>query len=311
MATTHDAARSKRTDVDALPSQTPMRQGKSGEAPKIARTPSSDQKKVRRQMAQQQQKTAAGETGEVIDLVPGLSTIASRPGYAQGHRQGSAYGDSFISDETHPWNAIPALRTRIAAHHMPQSLPIDAAGAFIAGFVQGVSDRRTATVLKTQVDRLQPGDRIVTPTGQTEKVQRVRNHETRGDHVYLDTDSGTALVKRKTEFSISPHNTIQQEVPGFGVPGANTNANPFGRDHGTSNQVSSGTCPNCGATGSMSRRGGTYVCSRCGYHEQTGPLGPDATLMDSDRVIKTFTSLDRKSAIARRAHELLNPLEEK
>jgi ribosomal protein S27AE/preprotein translocase subunit YajC len=286
-----------------------MKQGRTGEAPKIARSPSSDQKKVRRQMAQ---KTAgAGEMGEVIDLVPGLTTIASRPGYSAGYERGQRFADSFISsDAVHPWNAMPTLRTRIAAHHMPQGLRTEAAGAFIAGFVEGVQQARTATVLKTHVERLQPGDAIVTPTGQTVKVKKVRNHETQGDHVYLDTDAGTSLVKRQTEFSISPHNTIQQEVPGFGVPGANTNANPYGRDHGQTNQVSSGDCPNCGAKGSMSRRGGTYVCSRCGYHEQTGPLGPDATLMDSDRVIKTFTSLDRKSAIARRAHEVLNPLEE-
>jgi ribosomal protein S27AE len=283
-----------------------MKQGPKGEAPKISRSPSTDQKKVRRSM---QQKTA--------DVVPlfdedGITTIASRPGYAAGREEGLVFGDSFIScDGTHPWNAIPTLRTRIAAHHMPESLPIDAAGAFIAGFAQGVHDAHTATLLDISADRLQPGDSILGPTGQTMRVKRVRNHETSNKHVYVDTDGGTTMVERAHNFKIAPHNTTQQETPGFGIPGANTNSQPFSRDHGQSNQVSSQTCPNCGATGSMTRRGGTYVCSRCGYHEQTGPLGEGANLLDSERVIKSFSSLDRPTAIASRARAVLNPLEEK
>lgn len=314
MAHTHESARSKRTDDDALPSKAPMKQGPKGEAPKISRAPSADQKRVRRQMAAQQQKTA-----DVIDIDGFEPTLASRPGYSAGYDRGARFGDSFTSaDDVHPWNSVPTLRTRIAAHHMPQGLRIEAAGAFIAGFVQAVHDAHTATVLETSADRLQPGDAVLGPTGQTLRVKRVRNHETSNGHVYVDTDAGTTVVERGHNFRIAPHNTTQQETPGFGIPGANTNSQPFGRDHGQSNQVGSQTCPNCGATGSMTRRGGTYVCSRCGYHEQTGPLGEGANLLDSERVIqnfnapiKSFSSLDRPTAIASRARAVLNPLEEK
>lgn len=299
MANQHESARSKRTDPDALPERAPMKAGPKGEQPKISRAPSSDQKKVRRL----QQKTA------------------KRPGYAPGYEAGREFGDSFIStDEAHPWNSMPHLRTRMSAAHMPEGLRAQAAGAFIAGFAQGVYDvqvEKTATVLDTTADRLQPGDSVLGPTGQTLRVKRVRNHETSKNHVYVDTDQGTTLAERGQSFKIAPHNTVQQEVPGFGIPGANSNSTPFGRDHGqgASNQVGSGTCPNCGASGSMTRRGGTYVCSRCGYHEQTGPLGNDTkgnplTLLDSERVIRTFTSLDRPTAIASRARAVLKPLEE-
>lgn len=305
MATQRESARSKRTDVDALPTHVPMKHGPKGESPKISRAPSSDQKKVRREMAR--------KTAEVVegDFVPPEERIASRPGYGAGRDQGWTYGDTFVPDDpSHPWNAVPTLRTRIAAHHMPETLSIEAAGAFIAGFVQGVQDRRTATVLETSADRLQPGDSVLGPTGQTLRIKRVRNHETSNKHVYVETDQGTSLVERGHSFKIAPHNTTQQETPGFGIPGANTNSQPFGRDHGQSNQVGSSTCPNCGATGSMVRRGGTYVCSRCGYHEQTGPLGPGANLLDSERVIQSFNSLNRPTAIASRARAVLNPLEE-
>lgn len=297
MGDKHESARSKRTDPDALPERTPMKAGPRGDAPKISRAPSSDQKKVRRL----QQKTAA-----------------KQPGYGPGYEAGAAFGDSFIpSDEAHPWNSMPHLRTRMSAAHMPEGLRAEAAGGFIAGFAQGVYDvqvEKTATVLDTSADRLQPGDSVLGPTGQTLRVQRVRNHETSGQHVYMDTDQGTTVVPRNQRFQIAPHNTTQQEIPGFGIPGANSNSTPFGRDHGqgVSNQVGSGsgTCPNCGASGSMTRRGGAYVCSRCGYHEQTGPLGPGATLSDSERAIRTFTSLDRPTAIASRARAVLKPLEE-
>lgn len=314
MARQFESARSKRIESDALPTKAPMKQGPTGQAPKISRTPSNDERKVRRAM---QSKTAELT---VIDFVPRTASIASRPGYRAGYEAGSSFADSFISsDPVHPWNAMPHLRTRMSASYMPMGLRVEASGAFIAGFAQGVHDaqdeKKTATVLNTNADRLQPGDSVLGPTGQTLRVKRVRNHETKNTHVYVDTDQGTTLIERNHPFQISPHNTTQQEIPGFGIPGANTNSNPYGRsdERGGDNSMAnpSGTCPNCGASGSMTRRGGTYVCSRCGYHEQTGPMGQGANLSDSERVIKTFTSLDRPSAIARRAHEALNPLEEK
>lgn len=330
----HESARSKKVDPDTLPSQAPMKQGGAPRAPKINRAPSADQKKTRRLQGKTAARTPCRGCGNDMlaprtddfplcpecehgeeNRSPGVSTIMARisssPAYADGFERGRRFGDSFIpSDPEHPWNTSPSLRHRIAAQRMPQSLPQAEVGKFLTGFSQGVAAAHTATVLDTHAERLQPGDRVLGPTGQTLKVKRVRNHETSGDHLYLDTDQGTSLVKRKDQFRLAPHNTTQQEVPGFGIPGANTNTNPFSRDHGQSNQVGSGTCPNCGAQGSMARRGGSYVCSRCGYHEQQGPLGENA-LLDSDRVIRSFNRLDRgKTAVARRAREVLSTLEE-
>lgn len=329
MSHERESARSKRVDPDTLPQKAPMKAGGAVRAPKISRSPSADQKKVRRR-----QRTAAkticracGEdmiapASEQWPLCPQCaradaegrkvqsSQIVRTSAYRSGFAEGESFGDSFIStDQAHPWNAMPHLRIRMMAHHVPQDMAQDDVGRFLAGFAAGVQAKQ-ATVLQTSTDKLQPGDRILSPTGQTITVQRTRNHENSNDWLYLDTDAGTSLVKRTQPFTLSPHNTTQQEIPGFGIPGANTNSVPFGRNPETSSQVQSQTCPNCGAKGSMGRRGTNYVCSRCGYREQSGPLGKDVTLLDSDRVIRSFNSLDTTSAVARRAQEVLAHLEE-
>ena len=298
MAHQHESARPKRVDADALPQQAPMKQGGSANAPKVNQALSADQKKIRREM---RRRTAGAERG-----------LLKQAEYADGFVLGYDFGRSFICrDPASPWNTEPERRTRMIAARMPRSVPVERAGSFISGFARGVHE---ATVVHTDADKLQPGDAILGPTGQVVRVKRVRNHETNNKHVYVDTDAGTSLVERRHQFQRSPHNTVQQEIPGFGIPGANTNTVPFGRSpgkEGPGNAVSqSAPCPNCGAPGSMVRRGGTYVCSRCGYHEQTGPLGPNSNLLDSERVIKTFNSLDRTSAIARRAREVLTTLED-
>jgi ribosomal protein L37AE/L43A len=339
--TQFESARSKKVDPDMLPTVAPMKQGGAIRAPKITRAPSSDQKKVRRL----QNKTSSVRTGcrgcgdemvvaatEGWPLCAGCTTgeearepgqdttlamIAGSVPYQRGYERGRVFGDSFIStDAEHPWNSMPELRTRMAAQHMGNHAHPSEYGKFLSGFVKGVEDvqHKTATVLNTGADRLQPGDRVLGPTGQTVTIKRTRNHETNNKKVYVDTDAGTTLVDRSHAFQLAPHNTTQQETPGFGVPGANTNTNPFSRSPGASNQETSGTCPNCGGKGTMARRGGQYICSRCGYKEQTGPLGEGANLLDSERTIQTFTSLaaldDNRSAIARRAQQMLATMEE-
>lgn len=131
---------------------------------------------------------------------------------------------------------------------------------------------KTATVLNTQVERLNKGDMVRTPTGQSSSVKGIRPHETDSTLMYMDTDQGTSTVKRGTDFQVVPHNSQQQELPDIGNPMNSGNAGTVpGGGHGAGGPVTPGStgtptqCPNCGNTGTMRMHSGTYICSVCGF----------------------------------------------
>jgi len=137
----------------------------------------------------------------------------------------------------------------------------------------------------------------------------------------MDTDQGTSVVRRKSPVSIVPFNSQQQELPGYGIPGGNTNKLPMDPGNvGPSKQNPSGTnqagadrtCPVCGGKGTMARRGQSYVCAKCGYRENVGAAGPGKgfDFTDAPQRLMNQSSLDRKTAIARRAQEVLDTTEE-
>lgn len=171
--------------------------------------------------------------------------------------------------------------------------------------------RKTATQFSQTVENLQPGDQIRTPTGQSVQVQRVRNHETSMGHYYVDTNAGTTLVGKGTNFTVMPRNNVQQEVPGFGIPGANSNSQPWSGQGGSpSNNITSKSCPNCGRDDTMHRVGDHFVCSHCGYQEKVGPLG-EHSLLDIPQQIRDFQQKGGSlSAVAARAHEYVVNTEE-
>jgi hypothetical protein len=175
-----------------------------------------------------------------------------------------------------------------------------------------------STQFDTQADKLNPGDMIRTPTGQSVKVLRMRNHETSPGHVYMDTDQGTSVVRRKSPVQVVPFNSQQQQLPGYGTPGGNTNSLPMEKgdsQHGPggSNAISPGDndCPVCGGKGTLHRQGSNYVCSKCGYRENVGGAGqaPNSfNFTDMPQQLRGTSSL--KSAIARRAQEVLEATKE-
>jgi hypothetical protein len=190
---------------------------------------------------------------------------------------------------------------------------------------------KTATQFDTTADRLNPGDMIRTPTGQTVKVLRMRNHETSPGHAYMDTDQGTSVVRRKAPVQIVPANTRQQELPGYGTPGGNTNQLPMDRGNvgpggggggSSSNVATSADCPVCGGKDTLHRQGQMYVCSKCGYKENFGAAGTQGqgfTFTDMPQQLRGGgpnrgpgipLSSSLKSAIARRAQEVLDSTEE-
>ncbi len=136
---------------------------------------------------------------------------------------------------------------------------------------------KTATVLNTQTERLNRGDQIRTPTGQTSEVKGVRPHETDSSLMYLDTDMGTSTVKRGTDFQVIPKNSQQQELPDIGNPmGGNSGQLPgAGRGAGGGGMgnkqldTKNTACPNCGNP-TLHLQGGSYVCSTCGFTVSAG-----------------------------------------
>jgi hypothetical protein len=133
---------------------------------------------------------------------------------------------------------------------------------------------RTSTLLNTQVERLNAGDEVRTPTGQSVKVHKVRPHETDSTLMYLDTDQGTSTVKRGTDFQTVPANNQQQELPGIGNQLNSGNSGqlpmsgrtPAGPGAGTNAEPGATTpCPNCHNLGTLHARGDVYMCSVCGY----------------------------------------------
>lgn len=139
--------------------------------------------------------------------------------------------------------------------------------------------KKTATVLNTQIERLNKGDQIRTPTGQTSVVHGIRPHETDSRIIYLDTDMGTSTVKKGTDFQVVPKNSQQQELPGIGNPMGGNSAQlpgagntPGGPGAGGSKQINTAQtpCPNCGNTGTLHLQGENYVCSTCGFTVAAG-----------------------------------------
>lgn len=190
--------------------------------------------------------------------------------------------------------------------------------------------RKTATVLNTQIERLNKGDQIRTPTGQTAEVHKIRPHETDSSLMYLDTDMGTSTVKRGTDFQVVPRNSQQQELPDTGNPmgmGNSAELPGAGRTPGGPQDTSgaggmAGTCPNCGNTGTLHLQGGMYVCSVCGF--SVNAKGSPGNLMFTDQprgympgrrkpgeVPKAhvwaakYETMSSESQIARRARQVL------
>lgn len=174
---------------------------------------------------------------------------------------------------------------------------------------RGHEASKTATVVNTQAERLNPGDQIRTPNGRTMKVNRVRPHETSMKHVYVDTDGGTTVSERSAAFEVVPRNSQQQSQPGYGTPGGNSNSLPFDSQSGGSNTAPSASCPQCGGNGTLVRQGDHFTCSRCGYSESFGGAGGKA-FSDSPRVVRVsaYSSVNNPmmSVVARRATDLLN-----
>lgn len=141
---------------------------------------------------------------------------------------------------------------------------------------------KIGTVLNTQVERLNKGDQIRTPTGQVAEVtSRPRPHETDSGKVYIDTDMGTTLVDRGTDFQVVPRNSQQQELPDVGnvaggntaqLPGAGSTPGGPGTSKlpGANQAISHAACPNCGNTGTLSLHGNQFVCSVCGFQIAAG-----------------------------------------
>jgi ribosomal protein L37AE/L43A len=275
----HEAARPKSPrSLDDEPMSQPMRPSARGQ---IARNPSSDQKRVRR--ANQRKVADFNEQGNGASWVPGQVSCRSC-----GHTGQPRLGDG-----------TGANCARCGSYSVSKTRPGQSTAAV------------TATIRESNAEWLNPGDSIRTPNGKTQKVNRVRPHETSADHVYVDTDGGTALVKRTDRFQVVPDNNQQQSLPGYGTPGGNSNRLPFDpQSSAGGNSAPSSQCPVCGTKNSLSRSGDHYTCSRCGYREQFGGAGGNA-FSDSPQVVRTFSTINRptQSVIARRAQQVLDQKE--
>lgn len=284
----HEAARPKgRSTWDDEPSTQPMRPAARGQ---IARNPSTDQKRVRR-----------ANNRKVADWTPGHVTCSScgytgHPVLGDGTSANCARCGSYSVSKTRPapTGAQPAPDNARYLHQ----------GDY------GRMAAKTATVRDTQAEWLNPGDQIRTPNGKTQKVLRVRPHEQSAAHVYIDTDSGTAVVRRSDRFQVSPDNNQQQSLPGYGIPGGNTDSLPGETQLGGTNNATSTECPVCGGHGTLARQGNNFLCSRCGYRESFGGAGGHA-FTDSPQTVRTFSTINTplQSVIARRARQVLDQKE--
>ena len=281
----HQAARPKGRSLDDESTSQPMRPAARGQ---IARNPSTDQKRVRR-----------ANMRKSADWTPGHVSCRSC-GYV-GHpmMSGGATGP-----ECSHCGSYEVSKTRPEVQTGGQSYPENS--RYLHQGDYGRTSAKQATVLDTRAEMLNPGDQIRTPNGRTMKVTRVRPHETHAGHVYVDTDGGTALVKRTDGFQVVPKNSQQQSLPGYGTPGGNANHLPFDPQSGGSNSPGATKCPNCQASGTLARKGDHFACSRCGYQEAFGGAGGHS-FSDASSVVRTFSTLDtHQSAVARRATALLN-----
>jgi ribosomal protein L37AE/L43A len=211
-----------------------------------------------------------------------------------------------------------------------------------ASFNEDDSMTKSATVRMTDAWRLNKGDKVRGPNGETHELRRnFRPHETDPHSGYVDTDSGTALTERVKPVQVVDVNMQQKSLPGYGVPGGNSNRLPFdpqanhaidvyknqsGVAHtpGASNVAPGGKdsqteCPSCKKHGTLQRQGDHYQCSACGYREKFGG-GAGLAFTDSPRRIITNPEVSKihrsnlqystinssgMSAIARRAQAVL------
>jgi ribosomal protein L37AE/L43A len=185
--------------------------------------------------------------------------------------------------------------------------------------------RKQATVHHVRADQLNPGDQFVDEAGRTHVMEMGRKHETARDpdpNWYLHTNQGTTLVRRNQMFDVSPTNNRQQSLPSYGTPGGNSNVLPFNPQSspgaknvapGETGQAGGGhgtQCPSCKASGTLTRKGNHYVCSRCGYQETFGGGGGAGNAFsDAPRRVRgsRYSTINSAgmSAIARRARAVL------
>lgn len=304
----HESAKGKAQAAEDKPQREPMR----GSTSSIRRNPSTDQKKVRRSMTKKAERGSCVGCGTPM-VVPKNTRSPKCPTCVDGDRQ-----EAYENSQDSPFDQYASAPSPARKTYDPDEV-----------FDQKRSSLSAeATQFETRADRLNPGDSIRTPTGQTLKVKKVRNHESSGRHVYIETDQGTHLEDRTRQFQVVPDNQRQQEIPGYGTPGANSNRLPFDpHGPGGSNQAQSTNCPVCGAHGSLRRQGDHYSCVRCGYAENVGagsavdPTGGASNATTSPTTLKAFdqdqgsrrvfTSLQPRdwrqgSAIAQRARNVLD-----
>lgn len=324
-----EAARPKGRSFDDEPTSQPMRPAARGQ---IARNPSTDQKRVRRENAR---KVAEWTPGHVkcqscgVEAHPRMGDTAPECSVCGSYSISKTRPEVQTGGQHYPQNSRHLNQSdysRQAARHdqcgycgvenasVKDGLCPQHEGHRNDGW-EGQSnsdeatwDPRTATVIDTRAEMLNPGDQIKTPNGRTQKVVRVRPHETSGKHVYVDTDGGTAVVERSAGFQVAPKNSQQQSLPGYGTPGGNANALPFDPQSGNATNAAPSTqCPTCGGHGTLARQGDHYSCNRCGYREQFGGAGGHA-FSDASSVVRTFSTVNQstKSVVARRAAALLN-----
>lgn len=136
--------------------------------------------------------------------------------------------------------------------------------------------RRHATILNTSVERVNPGDEIRTPEGNTTKVLNIRRHEYRADYVYLDTELGTIVVKRGTPVQVIVGNASQQFVPEPGHPWGNTDTIPMAGKGpsgvGEPLRNFSTDCPVCGQKNTLYLTGHNWRCRHCGFELKAGTV---------------------------------------
>lgn len=293
----HEAARPKGRSLDDEPMAQPMRATRQGE---VRRNPSTDQKRVRRA---NMRKSADWTPGHVHCRSCGNEAHPMMSGGATGPECSVCGSYEVSKTRPTPTGGTPYPENSRYLHQGDYALT--------GPGKEKHASLHEATVLNTQAWMLNPGDQIRMPTGKTQKVTRVRPHETSQKHVYVDTDGGTALALRTDPFDVVPFNSQQQELPGYGTPGGNTNHAPgLG---GGDNMAPSTQCPVCGGNGTLTRQGDHYTCSRCGYKEQFGGAGGHS-FSDSPRQVQTaakYSTINSpmKSVVARRAEAMLNQKE--
>lgn len=330
----HEAARPKGRSFEDESFQQPMRPAARGE---IARNPSTDQKRVRR--ANTMKRSAdwtpghvkcnscgveapprLGDTGPECSVCSSYSVTKTRPEVSTG---GTPYPENARHLDQGDYQRVSARHDQCGWCGVENATVKDGLcpqHESMRHEYREDDDRqretnewrhdgaKQATVLDTRAEMLNPGDQIKSPNGRTQKVTRVRPHETSAKHVYVDTDGGTALVERSAGFQVAPKNSQQQSLPGYGTPGGNANHLPFDPQSGNATNAAPSTkCPNCGGPGTLAQKGDHYSCTRCGYQENFGGAGGNA-FSDASSVVRTFSTINSgtQSVVARRAAALLN-----